>query len=334
MGRITSLFARKVVEAVGGPDQGALLGSLELIEGQSPDPAFMVPADEYYAFFERAAEADADPVSLPLRVGASMQPDEYGPFGLAWKSATTLRGSLDRLVRYGLVLTSVAGYAIEESFNGAFFHLLRTGERRLGMRLSNEANLAAVVAMARHVSAEPFSPRAVYFTHPAPSTVVHHEAFFECPVHFAAENDAILVSERSLDAPNKLGDPSISAFFDTHLSEEVGKLEQTVPLETLVRDHVATSLSEGVPTLSDVARHLGMSGRTLQRRLSERGQTFQTLVDDSRRSLATRLVGRGDVSLSEVSFMTGFADQSSFTRAFKRWAGRTPRSYRLDAQGI
>ena len=84
--------------------------------------------------------------------------------------------------------------------------------------------------------------------------------------------------------------------------------------------------------LSDVAKRLGMSGRTLQRRLSERGYSYQTLVDESRRQLAKRLLRQTDFSLVEVAFMTGFSEQSAFTRAFKRWAGQTPRSFRIDSQ--
>ena len=77
-----------------------------------------------------------------------------------------------------------------------------------------------------------------------------------------------------------------------------------------------------------------MSGRTLQRRLSEQGLAYQTLVDEARRQLAKRLLQQTNFSLIEVAFMTGFSGQSAFTRAFKRWAGQTPRSYRLQAQGI
>lgn len=73
-----------------------------------------------------------------------------------------------------------------------------------------------------------------------------------------------------------------------------------------------------------------MGGRTLQRRLSERGYSFQTLVDESRRQLAEQLLQQTDYSLAEVAFMTGFSEQSAFTRAFKRWAGQTPRSFRLN----
>ena len=75
-----------------------------------------------------------------------------------------------------------------------------------------------------------------------------------------------------------------------------------------------------------------MSGRTLQRRLADQGYSYQTLVDESRRQLAKRLLQQTDFSLVEVAFMTGFSEQSAFARAFKRWAGQTPRSYRIKTQ--
>jgi AraC-like DNA-binding protein len=75
-----------------------------------------------------------------------------------------------------------------------------------------------------------------------------------------------------------------------------------------------------------------MSGRTLQRRLSARGYSFQALVDESRRELAERLLKETGYPLAEIAFLIGFSEQSAFNRAFKRWAGQTPRSYRLRAQ--
>jgi AraC-like DNA-binding protein len=69
----------------------------------------------------------------------------------------------------------------------------------------------------------------------------------------------------------------------------------------------------------------------LQRRLSELGHSYQSLVDEARREVALRLVAEGRHSLIEIAFLTGFAEQSSFTRAFKRWSGKTPRAFRTDA---
>lgn len=292
MGRVTSLFARKVAAQV-EPRAGAhdLLRTVGLDRRVEPDPSFMIRDEDYYRFFERAAHLDRDPVTLPLRVGASMRADDYGPFGFAWKSAPTLQGSFERAERYALVLTSVALYEVEACFGGAHMHLRRAGDRRLGMRLSNEATLASIVAISDEVSSEPFRPEAVYLKHEAPGDTAGHEAYFQCPVHFSSDRDALRVSSRTLGTPNRVGDASIARFFDTLLDAEVGTLDHSVPLDRRVRDRVSTALSEGVPALSDVARDLGMSGRTLQRRLAAEGTSFQALVDEARRRLALRLLG-------------------------------------------
>ena len=330
MGQITSLFVRKVVgEVEGNLDKDALLRSVG-IEPDSPfDPSQMVPAADYYALLERIATAENNGTTLPLRAGAAMRCDDYGAFGLAWKSATNLRGSYERAERYARVLTSVSTYEVERADQGAFMHLHREGDRHLGMRLSNEATIASIVSISQQASTQPFTPLAVYFKHPAPKHLEGHEAYFGCPIHFDSDRDALLASNASLQTPNQLGDESISQFFDTHLEVELSKLADPNSLEHWVRIHVSRCLSEGVPTISEVAGHFSLSGRTLQRRLSELGYSYQTLVDESRRQLAERLLQQTDYSLAEVAFMTGFSEQSAFTRAFKRWAGQTPRSFRL-----
>ncbi len=333
MGQVTSLFVRKVVSVVDeSVDKESLLRSVGIDPEGPVDPSLMVSDTEYYDFLERVAAADANGTTLPLRVGAAMNCDDYGAFGLAWKSAPNLRGSFERAERYARVLTNVSTYEVEGMDDGAFMHLHREGVRRLGLRLSNEATLASIVSISRQASSQAFTPAAVYLKHPAPDSVTEHEAYFGCSIHFESERDALFVSQESLQTPNKLGDDSISKFFDSHLETEVSKLEDDNALERRVQIRIAEALSEGVPPISDVARHFAMSGRTLQRRLSDRGTSFQALVDESRRRLAERLLSRTDYVLAEVAFMTGFSEQSAFTRAFKRWEGQTPRSYRLESQ--
>lgn len=333
MRQITSLFVRKVIGVVDDSiDKAALLRSLGLAPDSPADPTLMVTDIDYYSFLEQLAAVDGNPTTLPLRAGAAMRCDDYGAFGLAWKSAPTLHGSYARAERYARVLTTVSAYAVEAAEEGAFMHLRRSGERRLGMRLSNEATIASIFAISQQVCTAEFRPLAVYFQHPAPETVAHHAAYFRCPVHFGSDRDALLVSRETLQRPNRLGDEQIARFFDTHLDAELARLEDEGALERRIRIYVSQALSEGVPAVSDVAGHFGMSGRTLQRRLSERGYSYQTLVDESRRQLAERLLGDSDYTLTEVAFMTGFSEQSAFTRAFKRWAGQTPRSYRVQSQ--
>lgn len=333
MGQVTSLFVRKVLAAAhDAVDKAALLRSVGLDPSGPADPAVMIPAADYYALLEKLLAQDPDPTTLPLRAGAGMRCDDYGAFGLAWKSARDLRRSYARAERYARVLSSVATYEVEPAAAGAFMHLRREGPRHPGLRFSNEATIAGIDAISRQVTTGDFRPLAIHFRHPAPGTARHHEAHFGCPVHFDSDRDALLVSTECLQAPNRLGDASISRFFQTHLDHEIAQLEGAALLDRQVLDLVSRDLSGGVPQVSDVAQQLCLSARTLQRRLAEGGHSYQSLVDEARRRLATRMLAETAYSLSEVAFMTGFADQSAFTRAFKRWEGQTPRSYRVRTQ--
>lgn len=337
MGMISTLFVHKVVGvAMGaeGANEGLrrdLFGSVGVDPDAALDSKLMIPDIDYYALCERVAKDLGFGPSLTVRVGASMVCDDYGAFGLAWKSALNLRGSYDRAERYGRRLTNVSTYQLVTDAGSQFMTLNRQGERRLGMRLSNEQTLVAIAQISREVCQAHFRPDAVYFKHKAPSDTSAHETYFECPVHFGADRDALEVSEEMLATPNRLGDAGISRFFDAHLEQELAELSHDAGLEQRVRIQISQALSDGVPTISDVAGRLGLSGRSMQRRLAERGHTYQDIVDGARRELSERLLRQTDYGLVEIAFLTGFSDQSSFTRAFKRWNGQTPRSYRLDA---
>ena len=189
--------------------------------------------------------------------------------------------------------------------------------------------MSAVDAISREVSTVPFVAQAVFLKHAPRGETAVYENHFGCPIHFESGRDALLVAEASVNAPNKLSDETIAGFFDRHLEEELASFTNDEGLEQNVRRVVANVLSEGIPTLSFVASHLGIGSRTLQRRLSDSGHSFQSIVDMARKELAQRLLRQTEYSLAEVAFLTGFSEQSGFTRAFKRWAGQTPRSYRL-----
>lgn len=332
MSQITSLYVHKVLSHVSaGVEIRDLLEGLGLVPEGTVDPKQMVPADQFYDLFATLTARDPDGLSLPLRIGASMKSDDYGAFGLAWKSAPDLRGSFVRSERYGHVLGSAETYSLELSNDGWFFSLYKAGDGRLGMLLSNEASMSAVDVISKEVSTARFMPLAVYFQHAPRGDRSIYEGHFGCPVYFETDRDALLVSQDSMDAPNRLGDETIASFFDRHLEQELAALTNDEGLERNVRRAVANVLSEGVPALSSIASELGIGPRTLQRRLSDHGHSFQSVVDSARHELAQRLLRETEYSLSEVAFLTGFSEQSGFTRAFKRWAGQTPRSYRLDS---
>ena len=329
MGAVTSLFVYKVIQAAGDTvDRDALLRSIGLDPSGEADVARMVSDVAYYDFFERVADALGDATALPIRTGASMNCDDYGAFGLSWKTAPTLRASFARAERYWRLLTSVSEYEVRAAGDDAWFMLHRTGDRRLGLRLSNEATLASVVSIIRQISPVEFSPLEVHLKHQPPATTEAHETYFGCPVVFESDRDALLIPAAALARANRQADEGITRFLLGHLDAELKKVEADRTLQQMVHDAIAQSLSDGVPKMPDVARRLGLSERTLQRRLGDEGLSFQKLVDGARRELAEGLLVQSDYPLAEVAFLTGFSEQSAFNRAFKRWLNTTPAAYR------
>ncbi len=310
-------------------DGPALLQAAGLDPEGAWDPKVMIPDTAYYDLLEGIAE-QTDVTDLPVRGGASMRCDDYGALGLAWKAAPDLRGSLSRVERYARLWTSVVSYEVRSDPQGTLFILHRSGPRRLGLRLSNETTLASAVSLVRQVSSAPFVPLEVLIRHSAPKRTDAHEAWFGCPLRFDAELDALRISDEALGRANILGDEGISRYLTSHLDAE---LSQIAPEDTLVRrarDAIAQGLSEGVPRMEDIAHELGLSGRSFHRRLSEQGLNFQGLTEETRRDLAEGLLREPNYTLAEIAFLTGFSEQSSFTRAFKRWVGATPASFRKD----
>lgn len=329
MGFITSLFVRKMVAAAGPEvDAADLLRSVGLSPDSSIDPKAMVAADAYYDLLERIA-GQIDATSLPLRTGASMRCDDYGALGLAFKAALTLSGSYSRVARYARLWTSVVEYELQPAGDATWFILHRTGPRRLGLRLSNEATLASATAIAREVSPTgAFAPLEVHLKHPAPQNVGEHERYFLAPMTFGSDRDALLISNKAMESPNKLGDKGITRFLTQHLDQELQAVTREQSIEDQTKHVIARALSEGLPKMEEVARRLGISVRSLHRRLADHGLTFQALTEDTRRDLAEGLLRDERYALSEIAFLTGFSEQSSFNRAFKRWSGETPASFR------
>lgn len=327
MGTVTALFVRKVIGTAGDAvDGGALLASLNLTLEQA-DVKQMVPDTDYYDLLERISDQLLDATAFPLSIGGSMRCDDYGAFGLAWKTAPTLRGSLDRAARYARLLTSVAEYEIRDDDQGARFLLHRNGPRRRGLRLSNEATLASALTIMQEVSPQPVIPLGVHLRHAAPRSITAHESFFGCPVAFDSDFDGICLSTETLESANRLGDRAISQYLEPMLQTELAAARQSSFEQSLLR-RISDHLSNGPPRAADIARDMGMSERTLHRRLSEEGTSFQGHLASTRHHLAEGLLAQSDHSIAEIAFLTGFSEQSSFTRAFKRWVKETPAAFR------
>ena len=337
MGWISTVFVHKALDAAVAlecvdPDvRMALFESVGLDPSAPVDPGAMISDGDFFGLLERIAELDDRGRSVPIQIGAAMRCDDYGAFGLAFKAAPDLLGSYARVERYGKVVTSIANFRVERSGTTLSMEVIQGRDRRLGLTMTNELALAAAVSISREVSDDDFSPVAVHLMSDRPADETAYQEHFSCPIQFGADRDALEVLTTVASRANRLSDDGMSKFFETHLDSQLGQINDTSELERLIVDQIGEVLSEGVPTLAEVAGRLGMSTRTLQRRLSADGLAYQDLILDARKTLSEQLLRRTDFALAEIAFLTGFSDQSTFTRAFKRWSGETPAHYRRGA---
>lgn len=198
-----------------------------------------------------------------------------------------------------------------------------------------EATLALCVNQIRvHTGQPQWAPSSVHFAHPAPQPGSERELrrFFACPVYFGEPFDGLRFPAAFLDTPIRMADAGLLQILTRYAEECLQRHADAPSLTGRVRRLIASGLGSGLASAEEVAGRLGLSTRTLQRRLLDEGHQFSDLVDDTRRELAARYLGDARISLTDAAFLVGYSDLTAFHRAFRRWFGQTPLTYQRQLQ--
>jgi AraC-like DNA-binding protein len=225
------------------------------------------------------------------------------------------------------VLSDTLRYELVDESGGCVFALVGRSHHRRGAAIANESALAAVTSVLRVVGGFRLEPTLVEFQHTAPGTDRFHVDFFGCPVRFGAAVNGIHLGDEHLTRRTLLADTGLSTYLLSRLDDLTARKERRSIVED-VRTAIADSLPDGQPSKSQIARRLAISERTLHRQLADHGESFQAIATRARRDAAESLLASTDHSIADVAFLTGFSDQTAFTRAFKRWTGTTPAAFR------
>jgi AraC-like DNA-binding protein len=191
--------------------------------------------------------------------------------------------------------------------------------------------LVTLLEFCRWVSARPLAPKAVAIAYPRPGDPKPYAEAFACPVCFDADASRIVFSLDDLSLPLPTSNPTLDALHERFVGEYLEHFEQD-RTSYRVREVIIRRLPDGEPLRDAVARELGMSERTLQRRLDEEATSFGELLDETRRELAEQYLHKLNLTLAQAGYLLGFSDQSSFFRACKRWFGVPPGQYRKQMQ--
>jgi AraC-like DNA-binding protein len=326
-GTILAVSSRALVEACAhrNVDVDALLAAVGLDRSQLDDHDARIPTDKARALWQRAYEVAGDP-NLALHAVEALPYGAYRVLDFIASSAATVGEVFSKVSDYfPLVNTTVAlPIAVGDAEVGV--GIVPAPGSPAVSRPYAEYTLAACYLRIRNAVGD-FDPMRVEFSHETPADTSEHERIFRSPVLFRCRETRLVLSRSVWDQPNTHPDPELCAVLEEHARRLLSEVPRGGFGEE-VRKTTLAQLRGGTPTLAHVAQQLGMSGRTLQRRLEEEGTSFAELLDELRRGTAQAYLADPQVSIGEVSYLLGFSEQSAFQRAFKRWTGLTPRGFR------
>jgi AraC-like DNA-binding protein len=193
----------------------------------------------------------------------------------------------------------------------------------------SESVLALFVSMLRYLTGDQFKLTEVRFAHMSPENIAEHERIFQAPLVFGQKRNEIVFSRSYLNNAILLANQKTME----DMEQLVQKVLHRVYKQNSWNQKVAQILFEALLEEQDtdieaVAGHLAMTTRTLQLKLKEEGTTFRKLLEEVRKEIAIGYLKDGNDSICEIALLLGFADQSAFHHAFKRWTGQTPGEYR------
>lgn len=192
-----------------------------------------------------------------------------------------------------------------------------------------ESTFAALITATQQLTGQRLKADVVWFQHPCPEDASEHERIFQTTVHFSQAVNRIIFPASCLNWAVRSANPKLLSVFELHASKMLNTQAETESYRQRVITAITHHLQGEVPPIEAIARHLMISVRQLQRELKTENTSYQELLDETRKELALREFMRSTTSIHDLAFLLGFSEPSAFHRAFKRWTGQTPRSYRL-----
>lgn len=293
-----------------------------------PDARF--PAMLTAAVLNRAAELTGVD-SVGLRVGMQFRPATFLDVGYALAAASTIREALEINMRYQPLTQEVARTRLEFSGSEARIVLEPAFPDVEEMRRVTDAILAGYASIGRWLLWDQDRPvAAAQFRHaePSPETCSFYHKLFGDEVTFGAPVDMLVIDAALVSRPLPNANPALVQLLTGRLNARLGAYQAGSALRMLVISGLHKQIRQGKPSLEDTAKLLGMSGRTLRRRLMEEELSYSELLVAARKEAAEVYIHEDKMSLSDIANLLGYGDQTAFMRAFKGWFGMSPGAFR------
>lgn len=301
-------------------------------EGISPEALFdsgaRIPLEQYQRLDVKAAELSGDPY-FGLKGADYSRPAHLGALGFAWLASSSLRTGFQRLSRYSRVIQEKLTIDLDE--DEQFFYVYMDAHLPLlNKRIRENGQLAAVTKFCRMIAGDDFNPVKIQLKQSPPEDAGYYYELFRCAIEFDASQTAFIIHLE--DADRRLtGSNDQLAKLNEHIVVKYLAHNEKQDIVNRVKAAIIDGLANGVVTETLIAGELHTTPRNMHRKLQKEDTSFKQLLTDIRKELAQQYIQDRSKTLTEISFMLGFSEVSSFSRAFKGWTGKPPSEVR---QGV
>jgi AraC-like DNA-binding protein len=284
-----------------------------------------LPPVALYELWE-AVRAITGDFGFGIRIAERLRTDQFATFGAIVSTSATLGDALTRALRLFRLLSETVHLSVVLGPRESIFSLQVLHDKLHPE--SAEFLLASSVSFARQLSGQNWGLREVRFTHRSPADPSYLERFFGCPLRFETLENGYSFDTATLSTRVIGHDPERCAALQREAEALLSDLTQRGAFRGDVVKAISSEIAEGDPSIERVAARIGLHPKTLSRRLSGEGTSYRQLLDEVRLRLARRYLEEPGISVAEIAFRLAYSEKSAFNRAFKRWTGQAPESFR------
>jgi len=279
--------------------------------------------------------AAAEHLTDPLRAAMRLPLGAYAVVDFVAAKSETVGAGLGRIAEYFPLVDPrvrmVVGQDVKGGVRPFFFLSLAMADGRPVPAFAQQFTFAAIVLRSRRFTGVDWPLLRVELTFERSENEAELEATFGCPIAFDRATARLVLEQSAFDLELPSAERELLPLLDQHAKGQLGNLGAADEPLASIHQALRSACAEGRPTLLAVAKRMGTSARSLQRRLDERKTSFTAELDLVRHRLAKAYLTERQLSIAEVAFILGFSDQPAFTRAFSRWEGTTPSAFRARA---
>ncbi len=291
----------------------------------------IVENENYNAVIEQAAEATQDNC-FGLHAGENLNLSAAGLIVQMAQSSSTVKEALELCCQYANLGCSVLPLQLVEREDSYKIILSPNQLWKNSSEIAYQHTTAGVIAFTikefHSLTRMQHHPLKVKLNWPERRDRKEYERVYGCSVDFNSDEIAIFLKKEQVEEKVITSNYNLLKMLVAHAEELSALLKEDRGYSAVVKNSIIQLIKPEFPTIEEVAAHLNVSSRTLQRRLSDDNQTYKELIDELRKDFAIGYLKRPDLSISDIAYLLNYADNSAFTRSFKRWTGKTPVEYR------